>query len=411
MQNLCKYNIGTIVNTYFKKEMSKFVISSCHIECDLCLDVFTDPRILPCGHTFCFQCLCKVDAASDDRICIVCRTPWSEPKEGLLKLPKNYTIAAVASVAATALLSTASSPTNIASTTTTTTTSTATISTTQITNESFSLFKKNLESNCCELNNCEVCLKQRSVIPSLENKDNDKIQTQAKTGNFLQYLFTNYISSTQHDASGMPKDSVTSVSLGMTPPATREPSSEKKMSQMSNNINETLKKPIDKSSKQFTIDFSTGSRIKMNCAYNQVLSSDEGLMVVKRRGLTDIIAKQTKKFLQRIPNLIQISRYSRWITEIFGQTRYATTDPFKAEMQPHRESKLSNEHNKNTASNGDCSANLKGVKMKRKSSLSLENTAESSINATSAKIENSTAAKRLKRAKKESAINSSQEPF
>ena len=27
------------------------------ISCSLCMDIFNDPRNLPCGHTFCLQCL------------------------------------------------------------------------------------------------------------------------------------------------------------------------------------------------------------------------------------------------------------------------------------------------------------------------------------------------------------------
>lgn len=27
------------------------------LECPVCMEKFTDPRILPCGHTFCRQCL------------------------------------------------------------------------------------------------------------------------------------------------------------------------------------------------------------------------------------------------------------------------------------------------------------------------------------------------------------------
>ena len=37
----------------------KMVINS-SIECNICLQVCLDPRILPCGHTFCLSCLQNV---------------------------------------------------------------------------------------------------------------------------------------------------------------------------------------------------------------------------------------------------------------------------------------------------------------------------------------------------------------
>lgn len=30
------------------------------LQCTVCIDLFTDPRMLPCGHTFCTQCLLKL---------------------------------------------------------------------------------------------------------------------------------------------------------------------------------------------------------------------------------------------------------------------------------------------------------------------------------------------------------------
>ena len=28
-------------------------------ECHICHNAYEDPRILPCGHTFCFVCMCS----------------------------------------------------------------------------------------------------------------------------------------------------------------------------------------------------------------------------------------------------------------------------------------------------------------------------------------------------------------
>ena len=58
------------------------------LECTICLDTYEDPRILPCGHTFCFRCI----QANIHRICALCNRPWSLPISGLQGLPKNYVL-------------------------------------------------------------------------------------------------------------------------------------------------------------------------------------------------------------------------------------------------------------------------------------------------------------------------------
>jgi len=67
------------------------------IECPICRDVFTDPRILPCSiHTFCAACL-KTYSASQQQSgsgrrsmsCPVCRTTFTLPPGGVNDLPVN----------------------------------------------------------------------------------------------------------------------------------------------------------------------------------------------------------------------------------------------------------------------------------------------------------------------------------
>ena len=63
------------------------------VECSLCLCVFRDPRLLPCGHTFCLPCLQRqVLSARENRshLCALCRKSWEIPNEGVSSLPKNY---------------------------------------------------------------------------------------------------------------------------------------------------------------------------------------------------------------------------------------------------------------------------------------------------------------------------------
>ena len=55
------------------------------MECGICLQVFLDPRILPCGHTFCLQCIEK----SNCLLCSLCKRESSVPTNGLQGLPKN----------------------------------------------------------------------------------------------------------------------------------------------------------------------------------------------------------------------------------------------------------------------------------------------------------------------------------
>ena len=64
------------------------------LECGMCLDIFDDPRNLPCGHTFCFKCIKKsVDTDKDKQpFCALCRASWSVPDEGLQGLMKNFVL-------------------------------------------------------------------------------------------------------------------------------------------------------------------------------------------------------------------------------------------------------------------------------------------------------------------------------
>jgi tripartite motif-containing protein 2/3 len=74
-----------------------------HIECSLCLSAFDDPRMLPCGHTFCLQCIVRQIASSSNKTsfpCSMCRQVCTLPDGGdAAKLPKNYSLAAVLSQA------------------------------------------------------------------------------------------------------------------------------------------------------------------------------------------------------------------------------------------------------------------------------------------------------------------------
>jgi len=62
-------------------------------ECCICTEVFTDPRVLPCIHTFCFKCLlnCGRGRQPGDRMpCPLCREKFTIPNDGLAGIKKNF---------------------------------------------------------------------------------------------------------------------------------------------------------------------------------------------------------------------------------------------------------------------------------------------------------------------------------
>lgn len=62
-------------------------------ECSICIEVFTDPRTLPCIHTFCFKCIEKTGRNKHPGAklpCPLCREEFIIPKEGFVGLRKNF---------------------------------------------------------------------------------------------------------------------------------------------------------------------------------------------------------------------------------------------------------------------------------------------------------------------------------
>jgi len=62
-------------------------------ECSICTEVYTDPRSLPCVHTFCLKCLetyCKDKQPGDKQACPLCRKEFTLPSNGVSDLPKNF---------------------------------------------------------------------------------------------------------------------------------------------------------------------------------------------------------------------------------------------------------------------------------------------------------------------------------
>src|SRR6218665_994033 len=64
-------------------------------ECPICLNVFTDPRVLPCIHTFCLDCLKRISETAqkdpgDKLPCPLCRKEFLIPAYGVYGVPKNF---------------------------------------------------------------------------------------------------------------------------------------------------------------------------------------------------------------------------------------------------------------------------------------------------------------------------------
>jgi len=61
-------------------------------ECPICTDVYTDPRVLPCIHTYCLKCIeeyGKEKNPGDQIACPMCRNECVVPEKGLGDLPRN----------------------------------------------------------------------------------------------------------------------------------------------------------------------------------------------------------------------------------------------------------------------------------------------------------------------------------
>src|SRR6218665_2301411 len=64
-------------------------------ECCICFHTFTDPRTLPCIHTFCLECLKQTGEAlkmkpEESMPCPLCRKPFVIPTDGMNSLQKNF---------------------------------------------------------------------------------------------------------------------------------------------------------------------------------------------------------------------------------------------------------------------------------------------------------------------------------
>ena len=65
------------------------------IECPICTEIFSSPKMLPCFHTFCLKCIeqyGKDTPGGDNLTCPLCREEFKVPIGGLSKLKSNFFI-------------------------------------------------------------------------------------------------------------------------------------------------------------------------------------------------------------------------------------------------------------------------------------------------------------------------------
>ena len=67
-------------------------------ECPICMEECSNPKMLPCSHKFCKECLDQVVKTSKSHLCPTCRTPFrtaegKQPKGGTMKTYRsNYSL-------------------------------------------------------------------------------------------------------------------------------------------------------------------------------------------------------------------------------------------------------------------------------------------------------------------------------
>ena len=65
-------------------------------ECAICTEVYTDPRVLPCRHMYCHNCIeawSKDKQPGDKLACPLCRKEFTLSSNGVEDLPKNFFVA------------------------------------------------------------------------------------------------------------------------------------------------------------------------------------------------------------------------------------------------------------------------------------------------------------------------------
>ena len=66
------------------------------LECAICFEQMSEPKMLPCQHTFCLHCLTQTaDLNLKKMHCAICRKQHNLPKDGVKGFPNNLTLVAL----------------------------------------------------------------------------------------------------------------------------------------------------------------------------------------------------------------------------------------------------------------------------------------------------------------------------
>ena len=63
--------------------------------CCICTEFYTNPKVLPCVHTFCLKCLktyTEDKDPGDNEVCPLCRQVFTIPDGGIALLPNNFLV-------------------------------------------------------------------------------------------------------------------------------------------------------------------------------------------------------------------------------------------------------------------------------------------------------------------------------
>lgn len=62
------------------------------VNCPICFDIYSDPKILQCSHSFCQKCLEKLGLQDSKLVCPVCRKVTPIPRRGVASLKPAFHI-------------------------------------------------------------------------------------------------------------------------------------------------------------------------------------------------------------------------------------------------------------------------------------------------------------------------------
>ena len=79
-------------------EKLRVLLETFALECQLCSRSFVDPRVLSCGHSFCFDCIEQLASGSTSFCCRICSKVVELPIQGVSRLRKDLVSATLLEV-------------------------------------------------------------------------------------------------------------------------------------------------------------------------------------------------------------------------------------------------------------------------------------------------------------------------